>query len=69
MNDSATQYPIGEGAIKIEEHENVIMKLIDHFHALGCREFAEEKGILYLRWPAGTKQKVTVDLDSASTVQ
>lgn len=52
---------IDTGTITVEEGENVFIKLCDFFAAQGCEEFAVEDGILYLRWPDGTEQKVKID--------
>lgn len=52
--------PVGEGHIQCEKGENPILKLTEHFYDLGCREFAVEDGILWLRWPDGKQQKVVI---------
>lgn len=62
-----TEKLVGEGTILCEADENPFVKLTEHFYELGCREFMEENGVLWLRWPDGRQQKIT--LVSRDTVQ
>lgn len=50
-----------EGYLKIEDDENILIKLCEHFYEQGCREFDIQDGVLYLRWPDGRQQKVIPD--------
>ena len=59
--------PIDSGYIKCAEGENPLVKMAEHYAALGCKEFAIENGVLWLRWSDGRTQKVIIDL--AGTVQ
>ena len=52
--------PVGTGLVKCEDDENPIVKVTQHFYDMGCREFAVEDGVLYLRWPDGKQQKVVI---------
>jgi hypothetical protein len=52
---------VAEGHIQVNEGDNPLVKLAEHFAAQGCKEFAIEDGALYLRWPDGREQKITID--------
>ena len=58
---------VDEGYIGCKEGEDPLVKMAEHYAELGCKEFCIEDGRLYLRWPDGKEQMVT--LDSCGTLQ